>query len=67
MEQSRKICAIPLFSRKQHIVSYPGPLFPEANRHTGNDLLYQNWDKVTFSTLNVIFGMKLSPTQRRKT
>lgn len=62
-----KKCRIPLFSSKEHIVTYPGTLFLRENRRMGTDLLYQNWDMLPFRALKVFFEMKQSLKLRRKT
>lgn len=60
-------CRTPLFSITEHIVTYPGTLFLQENRHTGIDLLYQNWAMLPFRALKVFFEMKQSLKLRIKT
>lgn len=57
----------PLFSITEDIVTYPGPLFLQENRHMGTDLLYQNWGMFPCRALKVFFEMKQSLRLRRKT
>lgn len=66
-QNKKKQCRIPLFSSKEHIVTYSGTLFLRENRRMGTDLLYQNWDMLPFRALKVFFEMKQSLKLRRKT